>query len=68
MARIGLPVLGALLRDADLTLPERHLGLVQAGETDDLDARLERLADAVEGAVDLDRLMALAAPDAARQR
>ncbi|MBM1173705.1 cobyrinate a,c-diamide synthase [Microvirga arabica] len=62
MARIGLPVLGALMRNADLTLPERHLGLVQAGETEELDARLERLADAVEGAVDLDRLMALARP------
>jgi len=62
MARIGLPVLGALMRNADLSLPERHLGLVQAGETKELDARLERLGDAVEGAVDLDRIMALARP------
>jgi cobyrinic acid a,c-diamide synthase len=62
MARIGLPVLGALMRNADLALPERHLGLVQAGETEELDARLERLADAVESAVDLDRLAALARP------
>ena len=62
MARIGLPVLGALMRNADLTLPERHLGLVQAGETEELDARLERLANAVESAIDLDRLVALARP------
>ena len=62
MARIGLPVLGALMRNTDLTLPERHLGLVQAGETEELDARLERLADAVESAVDLGRLTALARP------
>ena len=62
MARIGLPVLGALTRNTDLALPERHLGLVQAGETEELDARLERLADAVEGEVDLDRLVALARP------
>lgn len=62
MARIGLPVLGALMRNPDLALPERHLGLVQAGETEELDARLERLADAVEAAVDLDRLVALARP------
>lgn len=62
MARIGLPVLGALMRNADLALPERHLGLVQAGETEELDTRLERLADAVEGAVDIDRLAALARP------
>lgn len=62
MARIGLPVLGALMRNTDLTLPERHLGLVQAGETEELDARLERLADAVEDAIDLDGLVALASP------
>ncbi|MFN3673114.1 MAG: cobyrinate a,c-diamide synthase [Bosea sp. (in: a-proteobacteria)] len=62
MARIGLPVLGALPREASLILPERHLGLVQAGETQDLEARLEALADAVTAAVDLDALVAAAGP------
>jgi len=62
MARIGLPVLGALMRSNDLSLPERHLGLVQAGETDELDQRLEHLADAVEISVDLDKLLALGRP------
>ena len=38
--------LGALPRDPALALPERHLGLVSAGELDDLDARLDALADA----------------------
>jgi cobyrinic acid a,c-diamide synthase len=60
MARIGLPVLGALPREASLILPERHLGLVQAGETQDLHDRLEALADAVAAAVDLDALVAAA--------
>jgi cobyrinic acid a,c-diamide synthase len=64
MARVGLPVLGALMRDAELALPERHLGLVQAGETEELDRRLDRLADAVEAATDVDRLMALGRPAA----
>lgn len=38
--------LGALPRDAALALPERHLGLVAAGELGDIDARLDALADA----------------------
>ena len=62
MARIGLPVLGALPREASLILPERHLGLVQAGETEDLQARLEALADAMSAAIDLDAVMAAAGP------
>lgn len=62
MARIGLPVLGALPREANLILPERHLGLVQAGETADLHARLDTLAQAVAAAVDLDAIIAAAGP------
>jgi cobyrinic acid a,c-diamide synthase len=54
MERVGLPVLGALMRDAQLVLPERHLGLVQAGETRDLAARLDRLAELAEAGIDLD--------------
>ena len=42
-----LPFLGALARDAGLELPHRHLGLWQAEEVADLDARLERIADAL---------------------
>jgi cobyrinic acid a,c-diamide synthase len=60
MEKIGLPVLGALPREASLILPERHLGLVQAGETADLEARLEALADAVTAAVDVDAVRAAA--------
>ncbi|WP_420877613.1 cobyrinate a,c-diamide synthase [Rhodothalassium salexigens] len=57
---MGLPVLGALPRRADLSLPERHLGLVQAGERADLDATLDRLADFVAAHVDLDAVRAAA--------
>ncbi|WP_295457763.1 cobyrinate a,c-diamide synthase [uncultured Thiodictyon sp.] len=42
-----IPFLGALSRDAGLELPHRHLGLWQAAEIADLDARLERIADAL---------------------
>lgn len=43
----GLHWLGALARDADIAVPERHLGLLQAGEIIDLDARIDRAADAL---------------------
>ena len=61
LARVGIPVLGALMRDAGLVLTERHLGLVQARETGDLDARLDRLADLAESGLDLDAIVAAAA-------
>jgi len=44
----GLPLVAALPRDAALALPERHLGLVQAMELPELDAQLDRWADAWE--------------------
>jgi len=56
----GIPVVGALPRNDKVALPERHLGLVQAGETQALDARLETMADFVEAHVDCDRVLALA--------
>ncbi|SOB99105.1 hydrogenobyrinic acid a,c-diamide synthase (glutamine-hydrolysing) /cobyrinate a,c-diamide synthase [Rhodobacter sp. JA431] len=60
MARLGLPVLGALPRNPDMVLPERHLGLVQAGEQAELAQVLEKLATFVATNVDLDALEAAA--------
>lgn len=45
-----IPFYGALRRDEAMTLPERHLGLVQALELVDLEARLDAAATAVERA------------------
>jgi cobyrinic acid a,c-diamide synthase len=53
---------GSLPREASLTLPERHLGLVQAGEHPDLAARLDQLAELAERHLDLDAILALASP------
>src|SRR5579872_3027983 len=57
---MGVSVVGALPRNDRVALPERHLGLVQAGETDKLEARLEAIADFIEAHVDCDRVLALA--------
>jgi cobyrinic acid a,c-diamide synthase len=45
--------LGALPQDATLAIPDRHLGLVQADEIPDLDARLDRAADAIAATLKL---------------
>jgi cobyrinic acid a,c-diamide synthase len=45
---------GALPRSAEVELPSRHLGLVQAEELSDLDARLDAAADALAASADVD--------------
>ncbi len=65
---IGLPVLGVMRRDASLLLPERHLGLVQANETDNLEGRLEHLANVCATGLDLAALRALASARPVEER
>ncbi len=62
LAKIGIACFGALPRRDDLALPERHLGLVQAAETTDIEARLDRIADAIANTVDLDAILAATRP------
>ncbi len=57
---LGIPILGAVGRDSRLELPSRHLGLVQAGEHQDLDLFLETAGEIVADAVDLDTLAGIA--------
>ncbi len=59
---LGIPVLGTVLRQPDLTHPSRHLGLVQAQEHPDLQSYLARAADIAGDSIDLDALAALARP------
>jgi cobyrinic acid a,c-diamide synthase len=62
IAPLGVPVLGAIPRDANVVLPERHLGLVQANEHSDLAARLDHLREIAERHLDLDGIVKLASP------
>ena len=59
-----LPWLGALMHDPDLALPERHLGLVPAGEHGAAEPAIARAAAAVAKNLDVDRLLSLARPAA----
>ncbi|MGJ7919223.1 cobyrinate a,c-diamide synthase [Neobacillus sp. LXY-4] len=56
----GIPVVGYLKRDEELSIPERHLGLVPSVERGELDPFFEKLAAVVAETVDIDRLYELA--------
>ena len=58
--KAGLHVFGHLPPVPEAAIPDRHLGLVTAGEIADLERKLDLLADAAERCIDLDGLLALA--------
>lgn len=61
MAEAGIAVLGALPRQGNIELPERHLGLVQAEETAGLDSILHNAGAFIAAHCDLDAIIAAAA-------
>jgi cobyrinic acid a,c-diamide synthase len=62
---VGLPVLGALPRRAELAVPSRHLGLVTAAEHGPAaTAAVVAMAELVAAHVDLDAVVRLAEPAA----
>ncbi len=55
---VQMPCLGGMLRNADIAIPERHLGLVTLQDHFLSPAAINRLADVMESSVDMDALMA----------
>lgn len=62
LTALKLPVYGFLPRDRLFVLPERHLGLVQAGEVDGIETFIEEAAKALHRHLDLQALADLARP------
>ena len=60
IAPLGIDVVGAVPSVAEIDMPSRHLGLVQAEEHRELDALLERAGDMVASGVDLEAVMGVA--------
>ncbi|TCR83834.1 cobyrinate a,c-diamide synthase [Rhizobium sp. BK376] len=54
---IRMPVIAVVRADKSLALPERHLGLVQAGEHNGLEDFIERAAKAVSAECDFEMLL-----------
>jgi cobyrinic acid a,c-diamide synthase len=61
LSTLHLPILGILRRRDDLKIPDRHLGLIPAGELTDLNATIDRLAHVGETCFDWERLLPLLA-------
>jgi cobyrinic acid a,c-diamide synthase len=57
LAPLRISIVGVVGRAAELELPSRHLGLVQAGELDDIEAFINRAAEIVRSQVDLAQIL-----------
>ena len=60
IAREGVEILGYLPKDAELTIPERHLGLLPTSEDDRVTPLLEHLTTLAQRYIDLERVIHLA--------
>lgn len=55
-----VPVLGILPKSKEIEIPDRHLGLIPAGEQDMLQDRISLLGNLVKANVELDKLLEVA--------
>lgn len=60
--KAGIKVFGALPRGGVPTIPQRHLGLVQAGEISEVTQMIEALANAMEQYLDMDAILSASKP------
>ncbi|HIK03550.1 MAG TPA: cobyrinate a,c-diamide synthase [Trichormus sp. M33_DOE_039] len=56
---LQLPILGVLRRQDNITIPDRHLGLIPTAELPELDAVIDRLADLGDTCFDWQTLLPL---------
>ncbi len=56
-----LPVLGSVVKNRDMIIEERHLGLVPSNEAEEAESRIVLLRQAVDDQIDIERLLKLAA-------
>ena len=60
----GVPVLGYVPHMEEADFDSRHLGLMTAGEIDNLAERIDRIGQKMEETIDMDRLFEVAGADA----
>jgi cobyrinic acid a,c-diamide synthase len=64
---LNLPILGVLRRQDNITIPDRHLGLVPTGEINQIDNVIDRLATIGETCFDWGKLLPLLKPPSSVQ-
>jgi cobyrinic acid a,c-diamide synthase len=57
---LGIQLIGCLPRDENMSMPERHLGLLPADENEELHDRIQRMADRIESCLDLKAVLKIA--------
>jgi cobyrinic acid a,c-diamide synthase len=63
LASLEIPILGAIHRNEALELPDRHLGLVPAGEHPALDGFLDNAADVIGQSLDISAIKQMLQPN-----
>ncbi len=56
---LQLPILGVMRRQDDITIPDRHLGLIPTAELENLNAVIDQLAELAKTSFDWERLLPL---------
>jgi cobyrinic acid a,c-diamide synthase len=56
----GIPVLGAIPKDAGVNIKERHLGIVPLKEQDEAAAMIDRICRVFKGHADIDKILEIA--------
>lgn len=60
LTKIKIPVMGAIFRDDELKMPERHLGLLPATENKRETEVVQKIGKAIASSIDLENIIAVA--------
>ncbi len=60
LKKLGLPILGVIPRNNDLSLESRHLGLIPVREKNSLDGKIKSIAKTLSGFIDIEKIIKLA--------
>jgi cobyrinic acid a,c-diamide synthase len=60
LKKVGLPILGVIPRNSDLSLESRHLGLIPVREKQSLDRKIKSVAKSLSSFIDIEKITKLA--------